>query len=146
MPRKFDNLRSYLRETEEKFPAIEDTEITDNGVGFVTEGGVKEQETIRNAMRKGFERGPMVSGENNEELEDDETLLIFEPEPEELNEMRPREARASDRGKDAKVTDDAVEWARDPSRHDFPGVDTGPIFEGSFDGDFDDFDDSEFSF
>ena len=146
MPREFDNLRSYMSKTEEKFPAIKDTEITDSGVGVVTEGGVEDQELIRNAMRRGFERGPMVSGRNNEELEDDETLLIFEPEPGELNEMRPRNARVSDRGKDAKVTDDEVEWASDPSRHDYPGVDTGPRFEETFDDDFDDFDDSGFSF
>jgi hypothetical protein len=72
--------------------------------------------------------------------------LRREIDPEAIHRRRPEAAREADEAKDAEVTTDPLEYARDPSRHDYPGVDTGPRFEESFDGDFDDFDDSDFSF
>lgn len=37
---------------------------------------------------------------------------------------RSKQARNSDEGKSAKLTRNPVEWARNPGRRDYPGIDT----------------------
>lgn len=55
--------------------------------------------------------------------------LRRELDPVAINRRRSDEARAADAAKDAPITTDPLEWASDPSQHDFPGVDTGPQFQ-----------------
>lgn len=57
--------------------------------------------------------------------------------PQEIQSNRSPEARAADRGQDAPLTSDPLEWASDPSGLDFPGVDTGPTFRAEQGDDFD---------
>lgn len=57
--------------------------------------------------------------------------------PQEIHSNRSPEARAADRGQDAPLTTDPLEWATDPSEHDFPGVDTGPTFRAEQGNEFD---------
>jgi hypothetical protein len=65
--------------------------------------------------------------------------LRGEIEPEKIHMRRSETAKIADESKDAEVTTDPLEWASDPSRYDYPGVDTGPRFDETFDGDFADF-------
>jgi hypothetical protein len=60
--------------------------------------------------------------------------------PERIHQNRSKTERIADESKDAEITTDPLEWAAAPDEHDFPGVDTGPVFEEEFgDSDFDDF-------
>lgn len=59
--------------------------------------------------------------------------------PAAVHAKRSREARIADEAKDARVTTDKEQWASDPSAWDYPGVDTGPQFDETFDSDFLDF-------
>jgi len=58
-----------------------------------------------------------------------------DPDPSALNMRRSPEARASDRGKDAEITTDPLQWAQNPDEFDYPGVDAGPTFRDNFDED-----------
>jgi hypothetical protein len=59
--------------------------------------------------------------------------------PAQIHSERSQTARVADESKDARLTTDKQQWASDPSGFDYPGVDTGPQFESTFDGDFFDF-------
>jgi len=145
-------LREILNEVKDKPFGVEETRVLEGPDLVVLQtdrrakAGPNAQRARSYMERKGFEKDRVVDHSENDDIPRGTELAYFEPEPSEMNQNRSAEARASDRGKDANVTDDRLEWASDPSRHDFPGVDTGPRFEESFDGDFEDFDDSEFSF
>jgi hypothetical protein len=57
--------------------------------------------------------------------------------PREVQQNRSAPARNADRGQDAPLTTDPLEWASDPAGNDFPGVDTGPTFRDEQGDDFD---------
>jgi len=57
--------------------------------------------------------------------------------PREVQQNRSPQARNADRGQDAPLTTDPLEWASDPAGHDFPGVDSGPAFRDEQGSDFD---------
>jgi hypothetical protein len=142
----FDRLRRRLEGS-----GVGDIKQVRDTVVVEVDRDAKSTANVNNTSAKmeswGFEEERRVSGLNSERVPRDKTLVAFSLEPEEVDrKLRPAEARASDRGKDAEVTTNAAEWASDPSRHDYPGVDTGPRFEETFDDDFADFDDSDFSF
>lgn len=59
--------------------------------------------------------------------------------PAEIHSERSYEAQIADEAKDATITTDEEQWASDPSDWDYPGVDTGPVFEENFDSDFSSF-------
>jgi len=63
--------------------------------------------------------------------------LRREIDPRDIQENRPEAAREADAAKDAELTSDPLQWASDPTRYDFPGVDTGPTFRDEQTGDFD---------
>lgn len=58
--------------------------------------------------------------------------------PDRVHKNRSETARAADKAKDAEVTTDPLKWASAPNEYDYPGVDTGPQFDDTFDGGFDD--------
>lgn len=57
--------------------------------------------------------------------------------PREVQQNRSAPARNADRGQDAPLTTDPLEWASDPAGNDFPGVDSGPTFRDEQGSDFD---------
>jgi len=59
--------------------------------------------------------------------------------PQRIHEERSMTSRVADESKDAEITTDASKWASAPDQFDYPGVDTGPQFEKTFEGPFDDF-------
>jgi len=63
--------------------------------------------------------------------------LRQEIDPVAIQRRRSDEARAADRGQDAPLTSDPLQWASAPDRYDFPGVDTGPTFREEEGEDFD---------
>jgi len=63
--------------------------------------------------------------------------LRREIDPRDIQQNRPEAAREADAAKDAELTSDPLQWASDPARYDFPGVDTGPTFRDQQGDDFD---------
>lgn len=59
--------------------------------------------------------------------------------PQRIHEERSMRSRVADESKDAEITTDESKWASAPDQYDYPGVDTGPKFESTFEGPFDDF-------
>lgn len=59
--------------------------------------------------------------------------------PARIHRRRSDPSRETDRAMDAEVTTDPLQWASNPDEFDFPGVDTGPLFDETFDDDFSDF-------
>jgi len=57
--------------------------------------------------------------------------------PREVQQNRSSPAQNADRGQDAPLTTDPLEWASDPAGNDFPGVDTGPVFRDEQGDNFD---------
>jgi len=57
--------------------------------------------------------------------------------PQAIHNERSQTAQVADEAKDAEVTTNESLWASDPDSYDFPGVDTGPQFDETFDSDFD---------
>lgn len=59
------------------------------------------------------------------------------PDPMEVHESRSEYAQRQDEARDARLTTDPEQYAKDPNSYDFPGVDTGPQFRESEGEDFD---------
>jgi len=59
--------------------------------------------------------------------------------PQAIHNDRTPEAQIADESKDAEITTNKRKWASNPDEFDYPGVDTGPRFEQTFNDDFTDF-------
>lgn len=59
--------------------------------------------------------------------------------PQRIHQNRNQTEQIADEAKDAEITTDPLKWASAPDRYDYPGVDTGPQFEDTFGGGFDNF-------
>jgi len=93
---------------------IEEVGSGEEGLGSLGEGQLRLSEAI--SMERG--RGSKTTVDQLQDQID----------PVEINRRRSEEARAADKGQDAPLTSNPLEWASDPSGLDFPGVDTGPTF------------------
>ena len=45
-----------------------------------------------------------------------------------FHDSRPESTQDNDESRDARLTTDVQQWADNPEKYDFPGVDTGPKF------------------